>query len=133
MNGTYEKACAVFLTKPFLLVVLGFQLGLDLRSFLHNLAALCLLQVLYLLQKELNGSTDTMVTTLFYKWIFVWMQLWPSDTKVACMSWRQNLDCRVDATHCILFLTYSLNVDCNTAWLLASNQLLIFFFSFFEV
>ena len=75
MNGTYRKVCAVFLTKPFLLVVLGFQVGLDLQSFLHNLVTLCLLQVLYLLQKELNGSTDAVVITLFYKWVFVWMQL----------------------------------------------------------
>lgn len=71
MNGTYGKACAVFLTKPFVLVVLGFQLGLDLQSFLHDLVALCLLQVLYLLQKELNGSTDA----LFYERVFVCVQL----------------------------------------------------------
>lgn len=70
MNGTSGKVWAVFLTKPFVLVVLGFQLGLGLQSFLHNLVALCFLQVLYLLQKELTGSTDA----LFYKTLFacVW-------------------------------------------------------------
>lgn len=81
MNGTYGKVCALFVSKPFLLVVLGFQLGLDLQSFLHNLVTLCLLQVLYFLQKELNGSTDATIITLFYKRVFVWMQLWASDTK----------------------------------------------------
>lgn len=71
MNGPYGKACAVFLTKPFVLVVLGSQVGLDLQSFLHNLVALCLLQVLYLLQKELNGSTDA----LFYKRVLACVQV----------------------------------------------------------
>lgn len=89
MNGTYGKVCAVFLVKPFLLVVPDFQLVLVLQFFLHNLVILCLQEVPYLLQKELYVSIKIPLILERGICMAVVMDFCPI---VGHKSWKQNPD-----------------------------------------